>query len=148
MSTGRNSTLFPRRLSSVTHGHFAVGPQGMYFKFDHCLNPTLVYGAMLRLEQVNWLDRFHAIVCEYDQDMWELRKALPGKADIISDVHDAVIESDKPFLIVCNSFAYGYYGYNSEYEYDDIENATVIDISHLWPVTTPTADYTCTKESA
>lgn len=113
----------------------------MFFRFDHLLSPTFVYGAMLRLKQVDWLDRFNAILCTDEDLMWELRKKLPGFQGKIDNIWQWDYENlaeygfQHPILVVVTK----YHGYDVDFEIDDDD--FVVDQFDLWPVSTPTANY-------
>jgi hypothetical protein len=93
----------------------------MYFKYDHCLDPTLVYGAMLRVKLSSSLaENYDWFVCEYEADLWEARKLLPRIADrVVSEYdfvrNDCVEVSDRVFFVP----------YNGVHEHLDVTTATV-----------------------
>ena len=121
----------------------------MYFKFDPLLNPTFVYGALLRLKQVDWLDKFNTILC-FDQDlMWELRKSLPGFQGPIEDgtfwsyqetLEDEEEQWKRPFLIVVNT-TYQRHNMDMALWADEGQGDFIIDWQDMWAVATPTAKY-------
>lgn len=96
----------------------------MYFKYDHCLDPTLVYGAMLRVKLSSSLaENYDWFVCQYEADMWEARKLLPRIADrVISEydfLRDGVTAQDPDFDRVF------FVPYNGVHEHLDVTTATV-----------------------
>lgn len=143
MEQARSSTLSPKRLSAVTHGRFAVGPQGMYLQYDSCLNPTCVYGALLRQSQCDWLGKFDLIICETTQDMWILRKLVPGLSGRIHCMYDLdTLDPNSEVLFVEHSRG----GYRKPRFIDDYEalfreDSTVLQMNQLWGTTALTISY-------
>lgn len=143
MTKGTDFILYPKRSSELTHGELCVDDQQrMYFKFHTYLNPTVVNAVMLRLEQASWLDKFQAIICEDEQDMWNLRRYVPKVAYKIQCLGNYSIIDDgnmkDPVLWVSGHRQCGWY------DEDFIESQPPdfsIHIGQLWPVTPITINY-------
>jgi hypothetical protein len=120
----------------------------MYFKYDPCLSPTFVYGALLRLKQVDWLDRFNTILASSHELMWELRKSLPGFQGPIEDgwrwsysLPDDTEDWKHPWLVVVHSRAARNNMMVACEFLDEERGDFIIEHQDLWYVATPTAKY-------
>lgn len=140
----RNITLFPKRLSAVSHGHFVADQQGMSFRFHTYLNPQSVYGVMLRLRQASWLDSFDTIVCDSQEDMWEIRKRFPKVAFRTCYLWDDDTDPPDGDRMLCiearNDYRSGRYWYD-ETEWVSLQPLCTLRLDDLAPVATITANY-------
>lgn len=143
-SDTRNTTLYPKRLSAMSHGHFVADKHGMSFKFHTCLNPQSVYGVMLRLKQASWLDSFDHILCDTTEDMWEIRKRFPKVSARVHCIYDDEYELedfDNGKVLAITSPTTRHYAYHEETDWVMLDAVLMMELDDLAPVLAVTSEY-------